>query len=130
LPFQRSNVKASDLRTGGPKSNRCSSISTTSQPELEVVGRPLPSRSLNQRADRGAVLLAAAGRREGDDVVRGARGVVNERLRADVDLVSEEGGGFVGVAGAADVSHTSVAKSPASQIHVASRHEQSCDSSG
>ena len=65
---------------------------------------------------------------------------MDERLGADRDLVAEQGRDLVGVAGAADVAeqrhpvgrlaHLVRRRSAASQIHDASRHERSCDSSG
>ena len=75
-------------------------------PGREVVDRPLAGRLLDHLDDLVSLLRAAAGRREGHDVahhLRGIRGVVDERLGANRDLVAEDGGDLVGVAGAADV---------------------------
>jgi hypothetical protein len=61
---------------------------------------------LEHADDLGAFVLGTAGRREGDDVAHhlgGVRGVVDERLGANRDLVAEHGGDLVGVAGAAEV---------------------------
>ena len=75
-------------------------------PGREVVDRPLAGRLLDHLDDLVSLFRAAAGRREGHDVphhLRGIRGVVHERLGANRDLVAEDGGDLVGVAGAADV---------------------------
>ena len=112
-------------------------------PGGEVVDRPLAGGLLDHADDLVALVRAVPGRREGHHVphdLGGIRGVVHQRLGADGDLVAEHGGDLVGVAGAADVpeqrhpvgglAHVSSSNPAASQIHVASRHDRSCDSSG
>src|ERR1017187_5803571 len=64
---------------------------------FEVVYRPLVSGLLNHPHNLLTLFVRAAGGREG-------RHVVYQRLGADGNLVAEDGGYLVGVAGAADVS--------------------------
>ena len=112
-------------------------------PGGEVVHRPLVGGLLEHPDDLVALLLGAPGRREGHHVAHDLGrigGVVDERLGADRDLVAEHGRDLVGVAGAADVpqqrhpvgvlAHRRCSNPAASQIHDASRHDRSCDSSG
>ena len=73
----------------------------------EVVRRPLARVLLNELHDLLALLLRTTGRRERDHVLNHLGripGVVHERLRANRDLVAEEGRDFVRVTGAADVA--------------------------
>ena len=76
-------------------------------PGGEVVDRPLAGGLLDHADDLLSLVRAAPGRREGHDIAHhlgGIRGVVNQRLGANGDLVAEHGRDLVGVAGAADVA--------------------------
>ena len=76
-------------------------MSATSQPGREVVHRPLVRGLLEHRDDLVALLLGPPRGRVVEDVAHHlgrVGGVVDERLRADRDLVAEQGGDLVRVA--------------------------------
>ena len=107
MPFQRSNVKRKRLANAGAEVEPLHEHVGHFAARREVVHRPLVGGLLDHLDDLVALLLGATGGREGDDVAHdlgGIRGVVDERLGADRDLVAEQRGDLVRVAGAADVA--------------------------
>ena len=82
LPFQRSNVKASDSRTPGPKSSRSTSMSATSQPDVKLWTAHSWAVSWSIRTISSRSSVGAAGRREGEDVAHHLGGVARRRGRA------------------------------------------------
>ena len=106
FPFQRSNVNESASRTPGPKSSRRDEHVGHLAPGCEVVDCPFVGGFLQHPHDLVALLVGAAGRGEREDVAHdlgGIAAVVDERLRADGDLVAEQCRDLVRVPRAADV---------------------------